>query len=112
METTRLEDIHLQQLAEEVADNRTMFLSREQCAQRYGISARTWDRWTRAGVAPQPFCVGDRYRRWGVKQLAAWEASGGKSLGDIHEQDRRDTDAMNTSAWTATTEHGPRVSQK
>jgi len=115
-EQITLSELHRRQRAEQLkqdlqVDNEVLFLNREQCAKRYAISCRTWDRWVKLMLAPQPLRVAKTVR-WCVRTLQAWEQSDAAELGYIHERDRAATDAANTAEWTSEPGTGPRVSDK
>lgn len=48
----------------------------EHAALLIGISRRTWDRMTSAGITPRPLELGGGLRRWSVVELARWVEHG------------------------------------
>jgi len=51
------------------------YLNAQECAERYGFSARHWYRLVDAARAPKPTRFG-RLVRWSVETLEAWESAG------------------------------------
>jgi predicted DNA-binding transcriptional regulator AlpA len=51
------------------------YVDTQQCAERYKVSGRHWNRLVDSGRAPQPIRFG-RLTRWSLSTLEEWEAAG------------------------------------